>query len=87
MKKHTSDFPNPIAPGAVFVHDDCVWINEGTWCFRTAWLRPSLAGGAYDMVTQPSEFGMQRMIGASMLISDARRALHREARRISKTIK
>lgn len=87
MKKRSTDFPNPTAPGAVFVHDDCIWINEGTWCFRTAWLRPNQASDAYDMVTQPSEFGMQRVIGANMLISDARRALHSEARRISKNRK
>lgn len=87
MKKRTTDFPNPTAPGAVFVHDDCIWINEGTWCFRRVWLRPSKSPGAYDMMTQPSEFGMTRMIGASLLISDARRALTREARRIEKNRK
>lgn len=84
MKKRTTDFPLTIDPGAVFVHDDCVWVHEGSFCFRAAWLRPNRASGAYDMMSQQSEFGLTRMIGANMLISEARRALQREATRIKK---
>lgn len=74
-----SNFELPRHPaGAVFIHDDAVWVAGEKDSFRTAFIRRE-DDATWSIIVQPDPLSVQRRLHNGPLVTTARAALKRYA--------
>jgi hypothetical protein len=80
MRRSNFDLPrHPV--GAVFIHDDAVWIAGETESFRAAFIRRE-DDTTWSLITQADQLAIQKRIQNVPFLTEARRALRRHASKL-----
>lgn len=83
MRKPRSFHPACPPAGTVYIHDDAAWLAGERDTLRVSWIRIE-PNGWFSVASSYPEHAPARMAAIKKHISDARKALNREAKRIQR---